>query len=61
MLAPELEFDRELQQGTIFNHEKVRLAGALYDADTGYAIEGTELQAHPDPKTLSKVDKLPAR
>lgn len=61
MLAPELEFDRELQQGTIFNHEKVRLAGALYDADTGYAIKGTELQAHPDPKTLSKVDKLPAR
>ena len=32
--------------------------GAVYD-EKGYAIIGTELHSHPDPKTQSKNDKLP--
>jgi hypothetical protein len=60
-LSPQLEFDRCMQQGTICNHEGVRVAGAVYDPITGYAMEGTELAAHPDPKSLTANDRLPAR
>ena len=33
----------------------------VYDPITGYAMEGTELAAHPDPKSLTANDRLPAR
>ena len=59
-LSPQLQFDRSVQQGTIFNHEGIRIAGATYDC-MGYAMEGTELHAHLDPRTLTGNDRLPAR
>lgn len=61
VLAPSMDFDYTVQQGTIYNHEGNRIAGALYAEESGYAVEGTELRAHPDPRTLSKTDKMPAR
>ena len=60
-LSPQLEFDRSTQQGTIFNHEGVRIAGAVYDPTMGYAMEGTELEAHPDPRSQTANDRLHAR
>eukprot|EP00322_Chrysochromulina_rotalis_P000601 CAMPEP_0115873706 /NCGR_PEP_ID=MMETSP0287-20121206/24138_1 /TAXON_ID=412157 /ORGANISM="Chrysochromulina rotalis, Strain UIO044" /LENGTH=940 /DNA_ID=CAMNT_0003328783 /DNA_START=355 /DNA_END=3178 /DNA_ORIENTATION=+ len=59
--APTLEFDRAVQQGTIFNQEGVRIAGAVYEEGTGYAVAGTELHTHTDSRTLTSSWKLPAR
>ena len=60
-LSPQLDFDRSVQQGTICNHEGIRIAGAIYDPSTRYAMAGTELNAHPDSKARTRTDRLPAR
>ena len=60
-LSPRLDFDRFVQQGTICNHEGIRIAGTIYDPDTQYAMPGTELNQHPDPKARTGTDRLPVR
>ena len=60
--APRLEFDRGIQQGTIFDEAGRRLAGAVYDLNTGFAVAGSELHACPDPNAINnRKDALPAR
>ena len=59
--SPWLDFDHYAKQGTIFDHEGTRLAGCVRDAD-GRVLGGTELNGHPDPRTLSRDGSaLPAR
>ncbi|KAL1506953.1 hypothetical protein AB1Y20_007817 [Prymnesium parvum] len=56
-----LHFDHTVQQGTIFDQEGRRIAGVLYDPETEGAIEGSELNPHPDPRSRHSIDKFPAR
>lgn len=58
--AARLEFDRKIQQGTIVDADGARLAGTVFD-ETGLPMAGSELSAHPDPRSLSKPDNLPSR
>ena len=59
--SPWLHFDHYAKQGTIFDHEGTRLAGCVRDA-AGRVLDGTELNGHPDPRTLSHDGSaLPAR
>lgn len=58
--APRLEFDLEIQQGTIVDASGARLAGTVYD-EAGLPVLGSELSAHPDRRSFSKPDNLPSR